>query len=123
MVSNPRRSADRWLAGTCRLDGKGEPKQLPAFAHDTSPSSARISGTGTDDAGAGKTITARLLLRELRGLIERVLVVCPANLTFQWQRELNEKFDEKFLCSRAATSAISSYNNELSALRPSGTSA
>ena len=42
---------------------------------------------------------AGLLLRELklRGLIERVLVVCPANLTFQWQRELNEKFDEKFL--------------------------
>ena len=52
-----------------------------------------------DDAGAGKTIMAGLLIRELklRGLIERVLVVCPANLTFQWQRELNEKFDEKFL--------------------------
>ena len=52
-----------------------------------------------DDAGAGKTIMAGLLVRELklRGLIERVLVVCPANLTFQWQRELKEKFDEKFL--------------------------
>ena len=52
-----------------------------------------------DDAGAGKTIMAGLLIRELklRGLIERVLVVCPANLTFQWQRELGEKFDEKFL--------------------------
>ena len=52
-----------------------------------------------DDAGAGKTIMAGLLIRELklRGLIERVLVVCPANLTFQWQRELDEKFDEKFL--------------------------
>ena len=25
-----------------------------------------------------------------------MLVVCPANLTFQWQRELKEKFDEKF---------------------------
>ena len=50
-----------------------------------------------DDAGAGKTIMAGLLLRELklRGLVERVLVVCPANLTFQWQRELKEKFDEK----------------------------
>ena len=36
-----------------------------------------------DDAGAGKTIMAGLLIRELklRGLIERVLVVCPANLT------------------------------------------
>ena len=52
-----------------------------------------------DDAGAGKTIMAGLLVRELklRGLIERVLVACPANLTFQWQRELKEKFDEKFL--------------------------
>ena len=52
-----------------------------------------------DDAGAGKTIMAGLLIRELklRGLIERTLVVCPANLAFQWQRELNEKFDEKFV--------------------------
>lgn len=52
-----------------------------------------------DDAGAGKTIMAGLLIRELklRGLAERVLVVCPANLAFQWQRELKEKFDEKFL--------------------------
>ena len=52
-----------------------------------------------DDAGAGKTIMAGLLIRELklRGLAERVLVVCPANLSFQWQRELKEKFDEKFL--------------------------
>ena len=51
-----------------------------------------------DDAGAGKTIMAGLLIRELklRGLIERILVVCPANLSFQWQRELKEKFDEKF---------------------------
>ena len=41
-----------------------------------------------DDAGAGKTIMAGLLIRELklRGLAERVLIVCPANLTFQWQR-------------------------------------
>ena len=40
-----------------------------------------------DDAGAGKTIMAGLLVRELklRGLVERILVVCPANLAFQWQ--------------------------------------
>ena len=52
-----------------------------------------------DDAGAGKTIMAGLLVRELklRGLVERVLVACPANLAFQWQRELKEKFDEQFL--------------------------
>lgn len=52
-----------------------------------------------DDAGAGKTIMAGLLIRELqlRGLAEKILVVCPANLSFQWQRELKEKFAEKFL--------------------------
>ena len=51
-----------------------------------------------DDAGAGKTIMAGLLIRELklRGLVERIAVVCPANLAFQWQRELKEKFDETF---------------------------
>jgi len=42
---------------------------------------------------------AGLLIRELqlRGLVERILIVCPANLSFQWQRELREKFDEKFV--------------------------
>jgi superfamily II DNA or RNA helicase len=52
-----------------------------------------------DDAGAGKTIMAGLLIRELklRGLAERILIVVPANLAFQWQRELKEKFEEKFL--------------------------
>jgi len=55
-----------------------------------------------DDAGAGKTIMAGLLIRELelRGLAERILIVCPANLSFQWQRELKEKFDEKFYVLR-----------------------
>jgi hypothetical protein len=40
-----------------------------------------------------------LLIRELklRGLAERGQVTCPANLTFQWQRELKEKFEEKFV--------------------------
>ena len=53
-----------------------------------------------DDAGAGKTIMAGLLIRELklRGLAERIAIVCPANLTFQWQRELSEKFEETILC-------------------------
>lgn len=55
-----------------------------------------------DDAGAGKTIMAGLLIRELklRGLAERILIVGPANLAFQWQREMREKFDEKFLVFR-----------------------
>jgi superfamily II DNA or RNA helicase len=60
---------------------------------------ARVRFLLADDAGAGKTIMAGLLIRELklRGLAERILIVCPANLSFQWQRELLEKFDERFL--------------------------
>jgi len=58
----------------------------------------RIRFLLADDPGAGKTIMAGLLLKELkaRGLVRRTLVVAPANLTFQWQRELQDKFRETF---------------------------
>ncbi len=58
----------------------------------------RIRFLLADDPGAGKTIMAGLLLKELkaRGLVRRALIVTPANLTFQWQRELADKFREKF---------------------------
>src|SRR5690349_13190991 len=58
----------------------------------------RIRFLLADDPGAGKTIMAGLLIKELkiRGLIQRVLIVTPANLTFQWQRELKDKFREHF---------------------------
>ena len=58
----------------------------------------RIRFLLADDPGAGKTIMAGLLLKELkiRGLVQRTLIVVPANLTFQWQREMREKFREKF---------------------------
>src|SRR5208337_4964528 len=48
----------------------------------------RIRFLLADDPGAGKTIMAGLLIKELkiRGLIKRTLIVAPANLTFQWQR-------------------------------------
>src|SRR5438309_6909286 len=51
-----------------------------------------------DGPGAGKTIMAGLLLKEMkiRGLIKRTLIVTPANLSFQWQRELKDKFRENF---------------------------
>jgi superfamily II DNA or RNA helicase len=41
---------------------------------------------------------AGLLIKELkiRGLIKRTLIVAPANLCFQWQRELKDKFREQF---------------------------
>ena len=58
----------------------------------------RIRFLLADDPGAGKTIMAGLLLKELkvRGLAKRTLIVTPANLTFQWQRELKDKFRETF---------------------------
>ncbi|MBR8828506.1 MAG: DUF3883 domain-containing protein [Gomphosphaeria aponina SAG 52.96 = DSM 107014] len=59
---------------------------------------ARIRFLLADDPGAGKTIMAGLLLKELkiRGLVQRVLILSPANLTFQWQREMKDKFRESF---------------------------
>ncbi len=74
------------------------PHQLEAI-YDHLLKLARVRFLLADDAGAGKTIMAGLLIRELelRGLAERILIVCPANLSFQWQRELKEKFDAKFL--------------------------
>ncbi|MGI6017066.1 MAG: protein NO VEIN domain-containing protein [Methanothrix sp.] len=58
----------------------------------------RIRFLLADDPGAGKTIMAGLLIKELkiRGLIKRILIVSPANLTFQWQREMQDKFREHF---------------------------
>jgi SNF2-related domain len=58
----------------------------------------RIRFLLADDPGAGKTIMAGLLLKELkaRGLVNRTLIVTPANLTFQWQREMRDKFREHF---------------------------
>ncbi len=52
-----------------------------------------------DDPGAGKTIMAGLLFKELkyRGLVNRVLIVVPGHLKDQWLREMKERFGEKFL--------------------------
>ena len=51
-----------------------------------------------DDPGAGKTIMAGLLFKEmkLREAIDRVLILCPAPLTIQWQDELLRWFGESF---------------------------
>jgi len=51
-----------------------------------------------DDPGAGKTIMAGLLIKEmkLREAIERILILCPAPLTIQWQDEMLRWFGEPF---------------------------
>ena len=51
-----------------------------------------------DDPGAGKTIMAGLLIKELiaRGDVQRCLVVCPGALAEQWQDELSRRFQLPF---------------------------
>lgn len=58
----------------------------------------RIRFLIADDPGAGKTIMAGLIIKELklRGLAKRILIVAPGHLKDQWQRELKERFEESF---------------------------
>ena len=51
-----------------------------------------------DDPGAGKTIMAGLLIKELmaRGDLDRCLIVAPGILVEQWQDELSSKFNLEF---------------------------
>lgn len=51
-----------------------------------------------DDPGAGKTIMAGLLIKELmiRGDLRRCLICCPGNLAEQWQDEMESRFQLPF---------------------------
>lgn len=51
-----------------------------------------------DDAGAGKTIMSGLYIREMfsRGLIRRVLIIPPAGLVGNWEREMRTLFGLSF---------------------------
>jgi len=48
-----------------------------------------------DDVGLGKTIEAGLILWPLlsKGLVRRLLIICPASLVEQWQQRLRTMFD------------------------------
>lgn len=54
-----------------------------------------------DEVGLGKTIEAGLILMEyiMRGLVRRVLVLCPPSLISQWRGELESKFGLGFAVS------------------------
>jgi len=73
------------------------PHQLEAVYERILPQ-VRLRFLLADDPGAGKTIMAGLLLKELklRNAVERVLILAPAPLTLQWQDELRSKFSETF---------------------------
>ncbi|MXW68901.1 MAG: DEAD/DEAH box helicase, partial [Acidimicrobiia bacterium] len=51
-----------------------------------------------DEVGLGKTIEAGMILKELRArrMIDRVLIVVPPSLQWQWRQELSSKFNEDF---------------------------
>ncbi|MBZ0169166.1 MAG: DUF3883 domain-containing protein [Kofleriaceae bacterium] len=59
---------------------------------------ARLRFLLADDAGAGKTIMTGLYIREMlsRRLLKRVLIVPPAGLVGNWERELSTLFSLRF---------------------------
>ena len=59
----------------------------------------RIRFLIADDPGAGKTIMAGLVIKELklRHLARRILIVVPGHLKDQWLREMKERFQESFV--------------------------
>ncbi len=59
---------------------------------------ARLRFLLADDAGAGKTIMTGLYIREMlsRRLLSRILIVPPAGLVGNWQRELQVLFNLPF---------------------------
>lgn len=73
------------------------PHQISAVYEDMLPRQP-LRFVLADDPGAGKTIMAGLLIRELlmRADAKRILVVSPGSLTEQWQDELLEKFGVQF---------------------------
>lgn len=59
---------------------------------------SRIRFMLAHDPGAGKTIMAGLIIKELkmRGSVKRVLIVVPGQLKEQWRWEMKDKVDEDF---------------------------
>ncbi|MCK6453139.1 MAG: SNF2-related protein [Alphaproteobacteria bacterium] len=57
-----------------------------------------------DEVGLGKTVEAGMVLKEyvLRGMAERILVLCPASLVGQWRDEMAGKFGLEFATSHDA---------------------
>ncbi|MBS1830479.1 MAG: DNA helicase [Acidobacteria bacterium] len=69
----------------------------------------RVSLLLADDVGLGKTVEAGLILTELliRRRVRRVLILTPASLSQQWQREMKTKFALNFdLIDRAQTHSL-----------------
>ena len=88
---------DPWLAmNTSKIDPL--PHQIEAV-YGVVLKMPRIRFLLAHDPGAGKTIMAGLIIKEmkLRHLVNRILIVVPGHLKDQWIRELKEKFEETFV--------------------------
>ncbi len=68
-----------------------------------------------DEVGLGKTIEAGLILKELvvRGMVSKVLILCPRSLSDQWASELAEKFDEPFEIVETGPQAMATTGDRL----------
>lgn len=73
------------------------PHQITAVYHEMVPRQP-LRYMLADDPGAGKTIMAGLLIKELmlRDDVQRCLIVCPGSLVEQWQDELDRRFHLPF---------------------------
>ncbi len=88
------------------------PHQITAVYEDMLPKQP-LRFVLADDPGAGKTIMAGLLIRELmvRGDVKRCLIIAPGSLVEQWQDEMGEKFGIDFeIFSRDMVEATRSGN-------------
>lgn len=51
-----------------------------------------------DEVGVGKTIETGIILKEFekREDTDRIIIICPKDLTSKWRREMKSRFDESF---------------------------
>ncbi len=100
----------------------GQPGMLACVESGTSMWDAprRLRFLLADDAGAGKTIMAGLVIRELllRRAAQRVLVVAPAGLVGNWQTELGRFFGLRFpiIAGRDVTETHNPFHDPQNAL-------
>lgn len=73
--------------------------RMELLPYQLEPALALLHGLGSriliaDDVGLGKTVQAMLAVAELRarGVVSRVLVICPAGLREQWAQEAADRF-------------------------------
>ena len=96
---------DPWLAmNTSKVDPL--PHQIEAV-YGKVLKMPRIRFLLAHDPGAGKTIMAGLIIKEmkLRNLASRILIVVPGHLKDQWRRELKDKFEETFIVADRGTAS------------------